>query len=266
MIAVYPQQAGVISTETSADDGEILTAVANSGYNFVGWFLPQGRVLSFAESINYHGEQDVIACFAGDEPVDGNNLLAFVGKHTTLGEYAPADLVYLPSELNNKNWRLRAEAAEALIAMADAAAEDGVKLYVVSAYRSYESQNRIFNDYAAREGEEAANRYSARPGQSEHQLGTTIDFGGTKYDWKDSFADTAQGRWLQENAQKFGFALSYPREDERDTEDITGYIYEPWHFRYIGVDAALEWRNSELTLFEYILFRMFQTAGLTSGS
>ncbi|NLA46732.1 MAG: M15 family metallopeptidase, partial [Firmicutes bacterium] len=96
--------------------------------------------------------------------------------------------------------------------------------------------------------EEAANRFSARPGQSEHQLGTTVDFGGTSADWTTGFANTKQGKWLLNNAHLYGFALSYPE----GKESVTGYIYEPWHFRYIGVAVAKEWKESGLVLCEFL--------------
>ncbi len=181
---------------------------------------------------------------------DGDYLLALVTKETTLkSSYSPADLEPIPSYMNpSYNMYLRSEALEQLEKLWQAAEEDGVTLSIRSAYRSYETQKWTFQDYASRHGEEEANRFSARPGQSEHQLGTTVDFGGTAYDWTAEFANTEQGRWLAENAYKFGFAMSYPEGKEH----ITGYVFEPWHYRYIGVDAAREWKESGLTLREYL--------------
>ncbi|MGM0652109.1 MAG: M15 family metallopeptidase [Bacillota bacterium] len=182
--------------------------------------------------------------------VDGDYLLALVTKGTTLkSSYSPADLRQIPSHMNpSYEMYLRSEALALLEQLYQAAEEDGVALGIRSAYRSYSTQKRLFNDYASRHGEEEANRFSARPGQSEHQLGTTVDFGGTAVDFTAEFGQTPRGIWLAENAHKYGFALSYPR----NKEDITGYIYEPWHFRYIGVEAAREWKESGLTLREYL--------------
>ncbi|NLC51446.1 MAG: M15 family metallopeptidase [Firmicutes bacterium] len=176
---------------------------------------------------------------------DGDYLLALVTKQTTLGDYAPTDLVPIPAEYikpAQRQWKyyLRQEACENLIRMCEAAREEGVELFVISAYRSYETQERLFRDYAQRNGEEKANTFSARAGQSEHQLGTVVDFGGTSVDKTQAFADTQPGRWLAENAHRFGFAMSYPLDSQR----ITGYIYEPWHFRYIGEESALAWKES----------------------
>ncbi|MFO7951624.1 MAG: M15 family metallopeptidase [Bacillota bacterium] len=195
-----------------------------------------------SEANEYNDDLKVIA--------DGDYLLALVTKNITLKyDYVPSDLKPIPSYMNPAyDMQLREEALEHLKDVYEAAEADGVTLGIRSAYRSYETQRRIFNDYAESYGEEEANRFSARPGQSEHQLGTTVDFGGTEIDFTDEFAYTEQGEWLAENAQLYGFALSYPENKEK----VTGYIYEPWHYRYIGVDAAKEWKESGLTLKEYL--------------
>ncbi len=182
--------------------------------------------------------------------VDGDYLLALVTKGTTLkSSYSPGDLRRIPSHMNpSYEMYLRSEALENLEKLFQAAEEDGIALGIRSAYRSYSTQKGLFSDYASRHGEEEANRFSARAGQSEHQLGTTVDFGGTAVDFTAEFGQTPQGKWLAENAHKYGFALSYPQNKEY----ITGYIYEPWHFRYIGVEAAREWKESGLTLREFL--------------
>ncbi len=184
---------------------------------------------------------------------DGDYLLALVTKETKLkSDYVPHDLEPIPSYMNpSYSMQLRSEALKHLKKLWQAwqaAKEDEVILSIRSAYRSYSTQKGLFQDYASRHGEEEANRFSARPGQSEHQLGTTVDFGGTAYDWSPEFANTDQGWWLAENAYKYGFAMSYPEGKEH----ITGYIFEPWHYRYIGVDAAREWKESGKTLREYL--------------
>ncbi len=181
---------------------------------------------------------------------DGDYLLALVTKETTLpSDYEPDDLRPVPDYMYpSRDMKLRKEALDHLIKLWHAAEQDEVILHILSAYRSYDYQKGLFQSYAERHGEEAANRFSARPGQSEHQLGTTVDFGGTPFDLTADFADTEQGRWLAENAHHYGFALSYPESKEH----ITGYVFEPWHYRYIGVDAAVEWKESGQTLKEYL--------------
>ena len=182
--------------------------------------------------------------------MDGDDLLALVTKETTLrSDYVPSDLKLISSSMNPYyDMELRAEALENLRLLFYYAYKDGIILSIRSAYRSYSTQQSLFQDYASRYGEEEANRFSARPGQSEHQLGTTVDFGGTDVDFTAEFALTEEGLWLAENAHRFGFVMSYPE----GREDTTGYIFEPWHFRYIGIRSALELKRSGLTLKEYL--------------
>jgi D-alanyl-D-alanine carboxypeptidase len=117
-----------------------------------------------------------------------------------------------------------------LEAMAEAAERSGAGLLVSSAYRSYEYQQGLFERSVRAEGREQTERELALPGHSEHQLGTAVDFGSVDA----SFADTAAGKWLASEAWRYGFVLSYPLNGEAET----GYIYEPWHFRYVGRPAA----------------------------
>lgn len=179
---------------------------------------------------------------------DGNYLLALVTKETTLGRYAPSDLELIPAEIIHPERRggeyyLRREPLEQLKKMWQAAKDvDGVLLTVTSAYRSYDTQVSTFNYWVARDGEAKANTYSARAGQSEHQLGTTLDFN------IDTTAGAEQHAWLAKNAHNYGFAMCYPE----GAQEITGYKYEPWHYRYIGVEAAKEWKESGLVLCQYL--------------
>jgi len=155
--------------------------------------------------------------------------------HPLTADFKPADPVdlntYPELSIGRKGLTLDREAAEALTRLSRAAAAEGVTLLISSAYRSYEYQKDLFNRYAQRDGEEAASRYSARAGTSQHQLGTTVDFGSIS----DSFAESEAGIWMRENAGDFGWSLSYPR----GYEDETGYRWESWHWRWIGRDAVM---------------------------
>jgi D-alanyl-D-alanine carboxypeptidase len=163
-----------------------------------------------------------------------NDLLVLVDKKNELpGEYEPDDLVTLkaPAVVVNKGgMKFRKAYLPALMAMISAAKKQGLTLQVSSAYRSWVYQKNTFQMYANRDGLATAERYSARPGRSQHQLGTVIDFGSVE----PSFADTKEGQWLDAHAEQFGFSMSYPK----DQEALTGYVFEPWHFRYIGVEAC----------------------------
>jgi len=161
-------------------------------------------------------------------------LLARVDKERALpADYEPTDLVFLteyPFALSRKDLRLRKPAAEAAREMDAAAKADGVILVFSSAYRSYAYQSEVYERNVRQDGQAAADRVSARPGQSQHQLGTVVDFGAIE----NTFAETKAGRWMTANAARFGFSLSYPK----GAEELTGYSWESWHFRYIGKDAA----------------------------
>lgn len=137
-----------------------------------------------------------------------------------------------------------AEASEQLKVMFNAAKLEGISLWVKSGYRSYIDQKIIYNGYVERDGKEAADTYSARPGHSEHQTGLAFDLNSTA----SSFADTPEGKWIAENSYKYGFIIRYPE----GKESITGYMYEPWHVRYLGVEKAKEVYESGLCLEEFL--------------
>ena len=161
-------------------------------------------------------------------------LWILVDKEHSLGEeYEPEDLV----ELKNGSYRigrtglmLRNAAAVSLEEMAADARDEGITLTASSAYRTYGYQVQLYRRYVVEMGQQEADKISARPGHSQHQLGLVVDFGSID----DSFAQTAQSRWLSANASRFGWSLSYPR----DYEDITGYSWESWHYRYVGRELA----------------------------
>jgi D-alanyl-D-alanine carboxypeptidase len=183
-----------------------------------------------------------------DVPVE---YLWLVDKQNSLSRnYVPDDLVELkqyPLDLRRDN-KLRAVIMDDLVQMVSDAREEGLTLLISSAYRSYQVQETLFNLYVSRDGLEEAERYSARPGQSQHQLGTTVDFGSVT----EEFAYTPEGIWLMDNAYLYGFSLSYPR----GLEDITGYMWEPWHWRYIGFKAAQFQRQWFEDIQQYMLVFM----------
>ena len=144
---------------------------------------------------------------------------------------------------------LRKEASDALTELFNDARAKNFEFWAVSGYRSYERQDYIFNYRVSNHGEEQANRFSARPGQSEHQTGLTMDVSIASLDYKlvKELGETPEGKWLADNAHKFGFIIRYPK----GTEHITGYQYEPWHIRYLGKDLATKVFESKLTYDEY---------------
>ena len=157
-------------------------------------------------------------------------------RHALPQDYVPTDLVALdtyPITTNRSGHRLSRRVMPDLLAMVEAARIDGIELMVSSAYRSFDYQDRLYQRHVDQLGREAADLVSARPGHSQHQLGSAVDFGSIS----EGYGETANGRWVAQHAWRFGFSLSYPR----GATERTGYSYEPWHFRYIGrVGTRLE--------------------------
>jgi len=163
-------------------------------------------------------------------------------------DYVPADLVQTPVAHANPP-TLRAEAADAMAAMFAAAKAEGAGgMQLQSAYRSYTTQVVVYNRYVSQAGQAGADAQSARPGFSEHQTGLAADISSLPATCvlAACFGDTPQGRWLVANAYRFGYLLRYPA----DKVAVTGYMYEPWHFRYIGAALATEMHAEGVTTLE----------------
>lgn len=167
-------------------------------------------------------------------------------------QYDIPGLTYINGVLiANKSYSLPADFAPGLDStcynqfckLSSAAAQQGLNIYLSSGFRSYDYQAQIYNNYCNRDGQAAADTYSARPGYSEHQTGLAIDVNQID----DSFIGTPEAIWLENHCHEFGFILRYPQ----GKQDITGYQYESWHIRYVGTDLATQIHASGLTLEEY---------------
>lgn len=169
-------------------------------------------------------------------------------------DYAPKDLVSLRSyrtpTLGSGEMWLRREAAEHLRDLVSAAATDGEELIVASAYRSYEDQQAVYGRLSSIYGSDAE-LMSARPGHSQHQLGTAVDFtnAAASYEVWEHFGHTSAYLWLLDHAHEHGFVLAYPRDEEAET----GYEWEPWHYRYVGVENAEQVAEGGLSLQEFLV-------------
>lgn len=170
-------------------------------------------------------------------------FLAKYSKVYFLNEnYQPARLVSIPNQykyFENREMQLIPEILPTVEKMIDDAKKSGVTLYVYSAYRSFKSQEILKGGYIVAYGAGTANQFSADQGYSEHQLGTTVDFmtTGINGELSNIFATTPAYAWLEANAYKYGFELSYPK-------DNSDYIYEPWHWRFVGVTLATYLENN----------------------
>jgi D-alanyl-D-alanine carboxypeptidase len=193
--------------------------------------------------------------------VDGHSVVTnpeaitvIVNKQRRLPEgYEPKDLVEPQVSFSfdgpNEKRMMRKEAAGALEKLFARAESEGIELRAVSGYRSYARQKVIYDTNVRNRGEKEASRVSSAPGNSEHQTGLTIDIStpsvGNALD--ESFGQTTEGKWLAEHAPEYGFVIRYLE----GAEDKTGYVYEPWHIRYVGTDLAPDLAASELTVEEY---------------
>ena len=176
--------------------------------------------------------------------------LFLVNKEYMIGaDYVPDDLVMPDVRKSSSSVLMRKEAAAALEEMFAAAQEEKITLVAVSGYRSYGTQKAIYNRRRKAAGKAHVDRFVAVPGASEHQLGLAMDVSRTKTSGlKASFGKTKEGIWLAENCCRFGFILRYREE----WEDVTGYGYEPWHIRYVGVEHALRIKELDIPLEEYV--------------
>jgi LAS superfamily LD-carboxypeptidase LdcB len=199
--------------------------------------------------------------------LSGDDLLVLVNKEAgqaLRSDWAPPDVVALPADamMPGREGLLRIAAHDSFMELrAAAASEAGLELGARSAYRSFRTQCITFDFKVKQHGLDHAKRFSAEPGRSQHQLGTTIDITSPRIGWQlsQSMGDTPEGRWLEENAHRFGFALSYPLGEEA----TTGYAYEPWHYRYLGREAAAELHESGLILEVYLQECAVGAPGLT---
>ena len=176
--------------------------------------------------------------------------LMLVNKFNYLDEnYAPDDIVKVSMQFAYGDNEIKKEVYEKFRSMYNDAKKEGLYLIITSSYRDYNFQKELWDSYANQKGDEWADSVSARAGYSEHQTGYTLDIVTYKANMS-SFEKTDEFKWLQDNAYKYGFILRYPK----DKEDITGYSYESWHYRYVGKDVATKIKKLGITFEEYYAY------------
>ena len=217
--------------------------------------IKQQKVIikSSTESVKNSGQFDT----SQHSLSDASSIWVVVNKQRPLSpiDYVPADLVIPPvakrSNITSDEQKLRSETASGLKTMFEAAAADAVTLNLQSGYRSYNLQTSVYQRYVGQQGKAVADSQSARPGHSEHQTGLAADIGGVSKpscNLDTCFAATIEGKWLEAHAFKYGFFVRYPS----DKTTVTGYIYEPWHVRYVGISLSSELQAQNIsTLEEY---------------
>lgn len=179
--------------------------------------------------------------------------LVLVNKYNYLAnDYVYGNLVKIPNEYTNTvGSELSSVALDALKKLIDDSNKEGLYIRANYAYRSYGYQEGVYNDYKKKYNEKYADSISARPGYSEHQTGLAVDV-GVAYNHSNGkkFADTKEFEWMKDNCYKYGFILRYPE----GKADITGYNYEAWHYRYVGVEAATYIHDNDITFEEYYAY------------
>jgi D-alanyl-D-alanine carboxypeptidase len=222
----------------------IILAVAVLGVGV--WFVTHPKSKNTAQSTSSQNTAAANQPFNKKQYslTDPASIWVIANKHNSLQPktYTPADLVApaVPLRLSPKDdeMLMRKEAATALKDLYDSAQHDGLKLMVASGYRSYDFQVNLYNGYVRQQGKTIADTQSARPGYSEHQTGLAVDLepATRTCEVAPCFGQTPEGKWVAANSWKYGFVLRY----QEGKQSTTGYIYEPWHIRYVGKALAAE--------------------------
>ena len=218
-------------------------------------FIPENESL-YLQYLHTYGSLDemmeivntkrYLELFSDISPVDmSKGDLILVNKYYQLAQdYVPEDLVYIDPAVGRG--RIREKVYEAYLKLLEDAEALGYDLYIVSSFRSYDYQDGLYNKYLATDPREVVDTYSARPGHSEHQTGMALDVTVPGYSL-DDFGKTDAAKWLNENCCHYGFIIRYPA----DKTNITGYIEEPWHIRYLGIETAEDVYAHHMTYDEY---------------
>ena len=207
---------------------------------------PEISLTEIVALVNVHRDEDYYENMDVTDTSKGNTML--VNKYNALSkDYEVENLTNISKTYSyGDNKKLNKEAYDAFINLADDAKKEGYTILIVSSYRTYQDQEDVWKDYKASFGTKKADAYAARAGSSEHETGLAIDV-ADYYDKNDKFEDTESFQWMQANAHKYGYILRYPKEKE----NITGYSYEAWHYRYVGVETATKVYNEGITYDEY---------------
>lgn len=210
---------------------------------------PKKATYDIVAMVNVHANKDWYEDVMEADTSKGNLLL--VNKFYRLNaEYTPENLT------NVSNWycygenKITKEAYESFIKMYDSAQENNIKLIINSSYRDYKAQENTYNNLKTAYGSSKADKQAARPGHSEHETGLAFDIFSPGNTSTGNFEESDAYKWLKENAQEFGFIERYPKEKEY----LTGYSFESWHWRYVGVEVASQIKEEQITFDEYYAY------------
>ena len=233
--------------------GNKKTVKEEFNYNFTFPFFKENRLkeyLDYKNKTNLSLKESIIHVNIGlNNPFYTNVSLAKNINEITMlvNKYHYVEEDYIPKNLITvNNFLINKEAYDNFINMKNDILKEGMNIRIISAYRSFSYQDNLYNNYLKKDSKELVDTYSARPGYSEHHTGLAIDIDNGKLDF-NKFYLTKEFLWMQENAHKYGFILRYPK----DKEYITGYSYEPWHYRYVGREIATYIKKHNSTYEEY---------------
>ena len=181
------------------------------------------------------------------EAKNKNTEKILVNKHYYLSkDYVPKDLEEISNKYALNGMKMVKAAKDAFEKMAKDAAKQGLTIIAMSTYRSYTYQVDLYNRYVKEDGKEEADTYSGRPGYSEHQTGYAVDVYNKEENYTN-FEKTKEYKWMMDHADEYGFILRFPKDKEKET----GYHFESWHYRYVGVEAAKYIKNNNISFEEY---------------
>lgn len=256
---ICANQSNVTPSPPSAANTPTASAPAATGTSVVSNSAVSESAISFEsieENLLPEDLSSILDTTSQTVPLDTipGSITALVNRDYPLpSTYTPSDLVEAKIRFSfnysNDKRKLRKPAAKALEKMFKAAEKEKIILYGVSGYRSYVRQKQIYDRNVAVRGKPATDTVSAKPGSSEHQTGLTIDISARSVGCQlsQAFGDTKEGKWVAKNSYKYGYVIRYPNGKSK----ITGYHYEPWHIRYVGVSVATYLYKNKLTLEEY---------------
>lgn len=247
---------GCQSTDTTATSIDIKPLVSTGAKNLVDAieteYQEEYDSRNGSSSVSYSSED-----YGVPKPVktissdDGSNLIIVNKLHAVTPDFVPTDLVAVDGSLStNQGLYFKRDAYDAYLKMLKDANAQGINFLICSTYRSYSLQESIYFSHVNAYGAEYTNTVSAFPGRSEHHTGWAVDVTSPSmgYDLLESFINYPEGQWINAHCHEYGFIIRYPK----DKTHITGYAYEPWHLRYVGVDVATEIMSKGLTLEEYL--------------
>ncbi|MBQ7131761.1 MAG: D-alanyl-D-alanine carboxypeptidase family protein [Oscillospiraceae bacterium] len=236
MVTMLPSTAKDKSERWSSSDESIAVVDA---YGNIRGVAPGQCVITVTSVNNPNLSASVNVIVSSSSLVEG---VTFIDGIMVVNKSYPLPVDYVPQSTND--YGLDDMCYSAYLDMKSDAQDDGISLYISSAYRSYSTQSSLYSNYVANRGQQAADTFSARAGYSEHQSGLAIDVNEVS----DAFIGTPEAIWLAEHAHEYGFIIRYPE----GKSDITGYKYEPWHIRYVGIETATHLYENELTIEEYL--------------